>query len=130
VVEITEGLLLGSNAFIDDKLLEFRDASIQVALDDFGTGYSPLSQLQKFDIDYIKIDQSFVQNLGVTHASNALCEAIIVMAHKLGMEVIAEGIEMEVQLDILKKAGCDFGQGYIFSKPVRPETLKKPLAKN
>jgi EAL domain-containing protein (putative c-di-GMP-specific phosphodiesterase class I) len=109
MVEITKGLLLESNSFINDKLLESHDAGIQVALGDFSTGYSSLSYLQKFDIDYIEIDQTFVRNLGITHTSNALCEAIIMMAHKLGMEVIAEGIETEVQLDILKKVGYDFG---------------------
>ena len=130
VVEITEGLLLENNTFVNEKLLEFRDADIQVALDDFGTGYSSLSYLQKFDIDYIKIDQSFVRNLGVTLSSNALCEAIVVMAHKLGMQVIAEGIETEVQLDTLQKMGCDFGQGYLFSKPVKPDAFTKLLKKN
>lgn len=118
VVEITEGLLLDSNINILEQLLEFRDAGIQVSLDDFGTGYSSLSYLQKFDIDYLKIDKSFVCNLEPDSSNMALCEAIIVMAHKLGMKVVAEGIETQAQRDLLIAVKCDYGQGYLFSKPV------------
>ena len=118
VVEITEGLLLDVNPLVSEKLLAFRDAGVQVSLDDFGTGYSSLSYLKKFDIDYIKIDQSFTRNLQVHSDDMALCEAIIVMAHKLGIKVIAEGIETAEQRDLLKTAGCNYGQGYFFSKPV------------
>lgn len=118
VVEITEGLLLDASPAITDQLLAFRDGGIGVALDDFGTGYSSLSYLKKFDIDYIKIDRSFVMNLEAQSDDMALCEAIIVMAHKLGLKVIAEGVETAWQRDWLARAGCDFGQGYLFSKPV------------
>lgn len=124
VVEITERLLLDANTAISDKLLEFRDAGIQVSLDDFGTGYSSLSYLKKFDIDYIKIDRSFVQNLEANSDDMALCEAIIVMAHKLGMKVIAEGVESQQQYNLLKAVGCDYGQGYLFSKPVSVEEFE------
>ena len=117
-VEITEGLLMDSATKVTDKLLMFRDAGIQVSLDDFGTGYSSLSYLKKFDIDYLKIDQSFVRNLEPNSDDMALCEAIIVMAHKLGLKVIGEGIETEAQRGLLAAAGCDFGQGYLFSRPV------------
>lgn len=127
VAEITEGLLLDANFSTQERLLEFRDAGIQVALDDFGTGYSSLSYLQKFDIDYIKIDQSFVRNLSPTSGDMALCEAIIVMAHKLGMKVIAEGIETTDQKYLLTLAGCDYGQGYLFSKPVSASEFEKLL---
>ncbi len=117
-VEITEGLLLDASTLVADRLLEFRDAGIQVSLDDFGTGYSALSYLKKFDIDYLKIDQSFTRNLAHGSDDMALCEAIIVMAHKLGMQVIAEGVETEEQKNLLTAAGCDYGQGYFFSKPL------------
>lgn len=129
IAEITESLLLENDAFISEKLIEFRDVGIQVALDDFGTGYSSLSYLQKFDIDYIKIDRSFVHNLGSSPESIALCEAIIVMAHKLNMKVIAEGIETEEQLDLLKQIDCDYGQGYLFSQPIPAEAFKTLLIK-
>ena len=118
VVEITEGMLMDASDAINNKLLAFRDAGIQVSLDDFGTGYSSLSYLKKFDIDYLKIDQSFTRNLTPDSEDMALCEAIIVMAHKLDMKVIAEGVETLEQRDLLIAAGCDYGQGYFFSRPI------------
>lgn len=117
-MEITEGLLLDAGTLVMDRLIEFRDAGIQISLDDFGTGYSSLSYLKKFDIDYLKIDQSFTRNLKPDSYDLALCEAIIVMAHKLDMKVIAEGIETLEQRDLLTAAGCDYGQGYFFSRPI------------
>ena len=117
-VEITEGTLMESGTNIDQILLDFRDANIQVSLDDFGTGYSSLSALKRLDIDYLKIDKLFVDNLASNSNDLALCEAIIVMAHKLDLKVIAEGIETEAQRDLLIAAGCDYGQGYLFAKPL------------
>ncbi len=117
-VEITEGLLLDASMGVTEKLLAYRDAGVQVSLDDFGTGYSSLAYLKKFDIDYLKIDQSFTRHIETDENDQTLCEAIIVMAHKLGMKVIAEGVETEAQRQILLAAGCDYGQGYLFSKPV------------
>jgi len=117
-VEITEGLLMDARDKITNRLLDFRDAEIQVAIDDFGTGYSSLSYLKQFDIDYLKIDQSFVRNLDHDQNDLALCEAIIVMAKKLGIKVVAEGVETENQDRLLKGFGCDFGQGYLYSRPV------------
>ena len=125
VVEITEGLLLDVSPLVAEKLLAFRDTGMQVSLDDFGTGYSSLSFLKKFHIDYLKIDQNFVSNLTVDSTDLALCEAIILMAHKLGIKVIAEGIETAAQRDLLLLAGCDYGQGYLFSKPVSAEEFEK-----
>ena len=121
VVEITEGLLLDASTGVTDKLLALRDAGIQVALDDFGTGYSSLSYLQKFDIDYLKIDRSFTRNLASDSSDMALSEAIIVMAHKLDLRVIAEGVETQEQCDLLLGAGCDYGQGYLFARPMPGE---------
>jgi len=121
VVEITEGLLLDASRAVTDQLLQLRDAGIQVALDDFGTGYSSLSYLKKFDIDYLKIDRSFTRNLAPDSSDMALSEAIIVMAHKLELEVIAEGVETPEQRDLLAAAGCDYGQGYLFARPMPAE---------
>ena len=109
---------MDANDKITNRLLDFRDAQVQVSIDDFGTGYSSLSYLKQFDIDYLKIDQSFVRNLDHDKNDLALCEAIIVMAHKLGIRVIAEGVETETQNRLLKDFGCDYGQGYLYSKPV------------
>ncbi len=118
VIEITEGVLLHAEIKVREKLLSFRDTGVQVALDDFGTGYSSLSYLKRFDIDYLKIDQSFVHNLEDDPDDQALCEAIVVMAHKLGLKVIAEGVETERQHDLLAAYGCDYAQGWLYSKAV------------
>jgi diguanylate cyclase (GGDEF)-like protein/PAS domain S-box-containing protein len=127
VVEITEGLLLNADAEVIDELFRLRDADIQVAIDDFGTGYSSLSYLKKFDIDYLKIDRSFVNTLETDANEMALSEAIIVMAHKLGLKVIAEGVETEGQRSLLAAAGCDYAQGFLFSEPIPPEEFEKLL---
>ena len=127
VVEITESLLLNVESKVIDKLLRLRDAGIQVAIDDFGVGYSSLSYLKKFDIDYLKIDQSFVHNLETDSNDIALSEAIVVMAHKLDLKVIAEGVESEAQEKLLIGAGCDYAQGFLYSKPVPPDELEALL---
>jgi len=128
IVEITEGLLMDSSKLVKDKLLELRDFGIEVAIDDFGTGYSSLSYLKRFHIDCLKIDQSFVGNLAIDSEDLALCEAIIMMSHKLGCKVIAEGIETKSQRDLLQQIGCDSGQGYYFSKPVPAAAFEKLIA--
>ncbi|PPD31394.1 MAG: diguanylate cyclase [Methylomonas sp.] len=128
VVEITEGLLLEASPKTAEHLLVFRDAGIQVAIDDFGTGYSALSYLKKFDIDYLKIDQSFVRNLRADSSDFVLCEAIIVMAHKLGLKVIAEGVETALQCDLLASIKCDYAQGYLFAKPQTAEEFERQFA--
>ncbi|MEL0612446.1 bifunctional diguanylate cyclase/phosphodiesterase [Marinomonas arenicola] len=118
VVEITEHLLMNSDESTRRALLAFREEGIQVALDDFGTGYSSLAYIMNYDIDYLKIDREFVQKLGEESASETLCEAIISMAHALGVSVIAEGVETRMQADLLLGYGCDYLQGYFFSKPI------------
>lgn len=127
VVEITEGLLLDPDPIVEQRLLHFRDKGIQVAIDDFGTGYSSLSYLSKFDIDYLKIDQSFTANLNEGNESYVLCEAIIVMAHKLGLKVIAEGVETAMQRDLLHDIHCDFAQGFFYSPPIPAEAFEQLL---
>lgn len=125
VIEITEGLLLDMTTLISDKLLTFRDAGIKVSMDDFGTGYSSLSYLKKFDIDYLKIDQSFIRDICVDSSDLALSEAIVVMAHKLGLKVIAEGVETEAQRDLLVQCGCDYAQGYYYAKPLPADVFEQ-----
>ncbi len=122
-VEITEGLLLDSVSVVKEKIKNYHDSGMKISLDDFGTGYSALSYLKKFQIDFIKIDQSFVKNIESDAYDIVLCETIIGMAHKLGMKVIAEGIETEEQKKFLVESGCDYGQGYLFSKPISAEDL-------
>jgi diguanylate cyclase (GGDEF)-like protein/PAS domain S-box-containing protein len=127
-VEITEGLLMDASDQITNRLLDFHDAEIQISIDDFGTGYSSLSYLKQFDIDYLKIDQSFVRNLDHDQNDLALCEAIIVMAHKLGIKVVAEGVETDTQDQILTDFACDFAQGYFYSRPVPVRNFEILLA--
>ncbi|HSH86409.1 MAG TPA: EAL domain-containing protein [Methylophilus sp.] len=127
VVEITEGLLLHPDPVVEQRLLHFRDRGIQVAIDDFGTGYSSLSYLSKFDIDYLKIDQSFTRNLNEGNESYVLCEAIIVMAHKLGLKVIAEGVETALQRNLLRDIHCDYAQGFFYSPPIAAEAFEQLL---
>jgi diguanylate cyclase (GGDEF)-like protein/PAS domain S-box-containing protein len=127
VIEITEGVLINNDVRVTQSLLQYRDAKIQVAIDDFGTGYSSLSYLKKFDVDYLKIDQSFTQSLSPNSSEYALCEAIIVMAHKLGIKVIAEGVETEQQHQLLQQMACDYGQGYLYSKPLPANAFMKFL---
>jgi diguanylate cyclase (GGDEF)-like protein/PAS domain S-box-containing protein len=115
-VEITESLLLDPSDTVADHLLALRSAGLGVSLDDFGTGYSALSYLQQYDIDFIKIDQSFIARLAPHSKDLALCKAMIVMAHQLGISVIAEGVETPQQRDLLAEAGCDYGQGFLFAQ--------------
>ena len=127
-VEITEGLLMDASDQITNRLLDFHEAEIQISIDDFGIGYSSLSYLKQFDIDYLKIDQSFVRNLDHDQNDLAICEAIIAMAHKLGIKVIAEGVETGTQDQILKDFDCDYAQGYLYSRPVPVRDFEVLLA--
>ncbi len=125
-VEITESALLQDSRLVIDTLREYRDAGMEIALDDFGTGYSSMSYLVKFGIDYLKIDQSFVRNMAQKN-SRTIAETIIVMGHKLGLKVIAEGVETAEQMHILMQAGCDYVQGYLFSAALPPEEFGRML---
>ncbi|MHB1084606.1 MAG: bifunctional diguanylate cyclase/phosphodiesterase [Thiobacillus sp.] len=126
-IEITEGLLLNAVADVTDKLKSYRDGGIQIAIDDFGTGYSSLSYLKRFHIDYLKIDQSFVRDIETDPNDMALSRAIIVMAHALGLKVIAEGVETANQLKLLTDAGCDYAQGYFFSEAIPADQFEALL---
>ena len=126
-IEITEDLLMENKAEVS-KVIDFmRVNGVEVSIDDFGTGYSSFSYLKDFSIDYIKIDKSFVGSISDNNNDIALCEAIIMMAKKLGILVIAEGIETLEQFEKLKQAGCDFGQGYYMHKPLSKDNLENVL---
>ena len=127
ILEITEGLLLHADTDVTSALGALRGAGLGIAVDDFGTGYSSLAYLHRFDVDFLKIDQAFVASLGTSESNATLCEAIIVMAHKLGLKVVAEGVETEAQADLLRKAHCDAMQGFLFSRPIPPEQLEAIL---
>lgn len=129
-LEITEGVLLQASTFVIEKLLTYRDAGIQISLDDFGTGYSSMTYLQKFHIDYLKIDQSFIRDMASNPADRAIVRSIIVMAHELGLKVIAESIETQEQVTLLTTAKCDFGQGFFYSRAIPPEQMTALIQKN
>lgn len=116
-MEITEGLLLDPSKIVIDSIRLIKELGVSLSLDDFGTGYSSLAYLKKFDIDFIKIDKAFVQNIETDNYDLVLCESIIHMAHKLGIKLIAEGIENQNQQNILKDIDCDYLQGFLFAKP-------------
>jgi diguanylate cyclase (GGDEF)-like protein/PAS domain S-box-containing protein len=125
IVEITEGSLLRKSKRIKQRLIEFRNVGIEVSIDDFGTGFSALSYLHQFDIDYLKIDRSFIADLAENAANTTLIEAIIVMAHKLGIKAIAEGVETQMQRDMLIQFGCDYAQGYLYARALPADEFEQ-----
>lgn len=118
VIEITEGMLIESTADVANKISTLRNAGIHVAIDDFGTGYASLSYLTKFKVDCLKIDRSFIWNMLEEDDDKIICETILMMAKRMGLKVVAEGIETQEQFDLLKSMNCDFGQGYHMAKPL------------
>jgi diguanylate cyclase (GGDEF)-like protein len=116
-LEITETVLLQDDRAVLDALHQFRDLGIRICMDDFGTGYSSLSYLRSFPFDKIKIDRSFISELGKKNDAVAIIRAILQLGSSLGMITTAEGVETEEQLDILRAEGCMQAQGYLFSRP-------------
>jgi PAS domain S-box-containing protein/diguanylate cyclase (GGDEF)-like protein len=125
-LEITEGAAMGNSPVIIDNLRAFRQQGVKVAIDDFGTGYSSLGYLKDLPVALLKIDKVFVQELE-NPRTYGLVNAMIAMADAVGLEVLAEGIETERQCDILKRMGCDQGQGYLYAKPMSPEEIERSL---
>lgn len=124
-IEITESILIDAFKSSSEKLLTLKNLGIDISLDDFGTGYSSLNYLRQLPINKLKIDKSFIDDLSLTDVGNDLIENIIIIAHKLNLEVVAEGVEVKSQLDILEQFRCDTIQGYLISKPLPEyETLK------
>ncbi len=117
-VEITESIFIANVEKTLSTLHGLRNLGVRIALDDFGTGYSSLSYLRSFPFDKVKIDRSFVEDLGKGGNAHAVIRAITTLAEALGMETLAEGVEMQEQLDVLRAEGCGHIQGFLFSKPV------------
>lgn len=125
LIEVTENTLMGTDAEFKRQLKHLSEFQIDVAIDDFGVGYSSLAYLQRLDIDILKIDRSFIQDIETNENSIALVKAIITMAHNLNVEVVAEGVEDQKQYWLLKQLNCDYIQGYFFSKPVSKQEFVK-----
>ena len=117
-LEITEGVLMTGQSYISDALLELQRLGVKLSMDDFGTGYSSLSYLRQYDFDVLKIDRSFINGITQNKEDRDLVKASIAIAHSLGLDVVAEGVEITEQLTILKELNCDYVQGYYFSKPM------------
>ncbi|MEE8365247.1 MAG: EAL domain-containing protein [Gammaproteobacteria bacterium] len=124
-LEITESVLLSGHSYIDAALEALKDLDISIAMDDFGPGYSSLSYLRSYPFSVLKIDQSFVRDIERDSADRQLISAAISMAHGLRLKVVAEGVENTEQLDYLKHLGCDYAQGYLFSKPLPSQEMDK-----
>jgi len=117
-LEITETTIMDSTEYASAVLAELRQLGVQLAIDDFGTGYSSLSYVHRFPLSSLKIDRSFVSEMGEKGERSEIVRAIVNLAHNLGLDVIAEGVETQAQLDHLTTLGCDYGQGYLFSVPM------------
>lgn len=118
VIELTETSVIGDTEKAIQSINLFHNCGIEVALDDFGSGYSSLSYLQDLPIDYIKLDKKFIDRITESEKGKIIAENIIIMANKMKIKVIAEGIENEGQLLKLEKIGCNYAQGYYISKPL------------
>ena len=118
MLEITESLLLRDDDHVWDDLTELRQIGVRVAIDDFGTGYSSLSYLRHVPLDVLKIDRLFTGTIASSTQQRALVDGIVRLAHTLGLEVVAEGIETAAERDLLARIGCPYGQGYLFSRPM------------
>jgi diguanylate cyclase (GGDEF)-like protein len=129
VLEVTESVLIDDPQATLQRLEALRALGVHVALDDFGTGYSSLSYLQKFPFNQLKIDRAFVASLGTTGNAGAIIQSIVTLGHALGMKVLAEGVETDEQRVLLRLAGCDEMQGFLFSKPRPAEAIDKLVMK-
>jgi len=129
ILELTESTLLSDTSIVQERLDALKRLGVRIALDDFGTGYSSLAYLRSFPIDFLKIDQSFVNELSRESDDQGLImvRSIISIGHNLNLGVIAEGIEQTNQLEELRKAGCNTGQGYLFARPVPPDQIPELL---
>ena len=118
VVEITESVVVDDVDLVVAALAELRRIGVRVAIDDFGTGYSSLLYLKRFPADVLKVDRSFVQGLGVHDGDTAIVDAVVELGHRLGLEIVAEGVETEDQLRELRRRRCDHAQGFLLQRPV------------
>jgi len=125
ILEITEGMVVDQSRDTAQLLRRIREQGAQIAIDDFGTGYSSLSQLSRLDVQYLKVDQSFVRQMMRSERERALVEAIVSMAQKLGLQAVAEGVETAEQAQLLQLMGCDYGQGYLYARPLPPDEVEQ-----
>ncbi|MGH9080634.1 MAG: putative bifunctional diguanylate cyclase/phosphodiesterase [Acidimicrobiales bacterium] len=128
VLEITESILLGEHSNYESVLHELKELGIRLSIDDFGTGYSCLAYLRRFPVDQLKVDRGFVKDVA-EHGDTRIMGAVVRLAHDLGLEVVAEGVETERELATVKALGCDVVQGYLLGRPVPPNCIDQALPK-
>jgi len=128
--EITEGTLMESPENGLQMMTRLRERGIHLALDDFGTGYSSLAYLKRFPLNTLKIDKAFIDDIAKSNVDRHMAAAIINIAHNLGLKVVAEGVEEEAQLDILRRYDCEMLQGFLYSRPLNAERFEKLLTEN
>jgi PAS domain S-box-containing protein len=126
-LEITENIAMADAERSVVVLSELKALGVRLSIDDFGTGYSSLCRLQRFPVDILKIDRSFVSAMNTDPETHEIVRIIVMLAHNLGLKVVAEGIEEKEQMEMLKQLGCEFGQGYLFSKPASAEAIEQLL---
>jgi EAL domain-containing protein (putative c-di-GMP-specific phosphodiesterase class I) len=129
-VEITESVLMSDPQRANHTLQALHALGVHIAIDDFGTGYSSLAYLKRFPAQTVKIDRSFVNGLPQDRDDAAITQAVIAMAHSLGLEVVAEGVETQAQLDFLRRLECDQAQGYFIGRPMPAEQLQQRLQRS
>jgi EAL domain-containing protein (putative c-di-GMP-specific phosphodiesterase class I) len=123
VLEITESVLIKGSEVVSQRFAEVKELGILLAIDDFGTGYSSLGYLRDFPIDLLKIDKSFIDFVACGPEESALARAVVKLGDALGLSVVAEGVEHENQSEVLAAMGCEFAQGFLFSRPVDREEI-------
>jgi len=128
ILEITESVMMQDAAAMLTRLREIKNLGVRLAIDDFGTGYSSLSYLRQFPFDLLKIDKSFIDDVGAVPQQRELTRAIIELGKTLDLELVAEGIERNDQLSRLTTMDCDLGQGFFFARPMAPEDVAELLA--
>src|SRR5260370_25086497 len=128
-MEITESVIMAQPDLAAAKLRQLRDRGIKLSMDDFGTGYSSLSYLHKFPFHVLKIDRSFVSGIGARGENAEIVATIVALAHNLGMDVVAEGVETAEQAAQLRALKCKYGQGFHFARPLNPADVAQLLSR-
>ncbi len=128
-LEITESVIMDNASEATTMLEQLRELGAQISIDDFGTGYCSLSYLHTFPLDVLKVDRSFVSRMNEAPTNAEIVRTIVVLAHNLGLEVIAEGVETAEDVERLTALGCEYGQGYFYSRPLTAERATETLAR-
>jgi EAL domain-containing protein (putative c-di-GMP-specific phosphodiesterase class I) len=129
-LEITETMLMGDVEAANTTVRQLHELGVRMAIDDFGTGYSSLNYLKKFPINTVKVDRSFIMDIPESADDKAITSAVIAMAHRLNMEVVAEGVETHEQLNFLLEHDCEYAQGFLFAKPLSLDNLRPMILPN